>query len=76
MLILVDMPIRKASILLHCNEKSLVRILHYWVNKAVDEDDLSNVQSVGIDETSFKRGQSYVTASGTASANGTGIEAR
>ena len=61
MLILADMPILKASKLLRCNEKSLVRILRYWVNKAVDEDDLSNVQSVSIDETSFKRGQSYVT---------------
>jgi len=61
MLILADMPIRKASILLRCNEKSLVRILHYWVNKAVEEDDLRDVQSLSIDETSFKRGQSYVT---------------
>jgi transposase len=61
MLILADMPILKASKLLRCNEKSLVRILRYWVSKAVDEDDLSKVQSLAIDETSFKRGQSYVT---------------
>ena len=61
MLILPDMPILKASQLLRCNEKSLVRIARYWVNKAVDADDLSQVQSLSIDETSFKRGQSYVT---------------
>ena len=61
MLILADMPILKASKLLRCNEKSLVRILRYWVNKAVDEDDLSTVTALSIDETSFKRGQSYVT---------------
>ena len=61
MLILGDMPILKASKLLRCNEKSLVRIMRYWVNKAVREDDLSSVQSLSIDETSFKRGQSYVT---------------
>ena len=61
MLILADMPILKASVLLRCNEKALVRILRYWVNKAVDEDNLSQVQGLAIDETSFKRGQSYVT---------------
>ena len=61
MLVLSDMPILKASRLLRCNEKSLVRILRYWVGKAVAEDDLSEVESLSIDETSFKRGQSYVT---------------
>lgn len=61
MLILADMPIAKASRLLRCNEKSLVRILRYWVNQAVEADDLSGVQAIAVDETSFKRGQSYVT---------------
>jgi transposase len=61
MLILADMPIRKASALLRCNEKSLVRIMRHWVGKAVEEDDLSEVTALSIDETSFKRGQSYVT---------------
>lgn len=61
MLILADMPILKASKLLRCNEKSLVRIMRHWVNKAVSEDDLSTVTSLSVDETSFKRGQRYVT---------------
>ena len=61
MLILADMPILKASKLLRCNEKSLVRIMRYWVGKAVASDDLSGVTALCIDETSFKRGQSYVT---------------
>lgn len=61
LLILSDMPILKASKLLRCNEKSLTRILRYWVNKAVEEDDLSKVNSISTDETSFKKGQSYVT---------------
>lgn len=61
MLILADMPIRKASKILRCNEKSLTRILRHWVRKAVDEDNLGSVRSLAIDETSFKRGQSYVT---------------
>ena len=61
MLILTDMPILKASQALRCNEKSLTTMMRHWVHKAVDEDDLSKVISLGIDETSFKRGQSYVT---------------
>jgi len=61
MLILADMPMLKASRLLRCNEKALVRIMGHWVGKAVDEDNLSGVESLAIDETSFKRGQSYVT---------------
>lgn len=61
MLILADMPIRKAAALLRCNEKSLVKMLRHWVGKAVKEDDLSGVCALAIDETSFKRGQSYVT---------------
>lgn len=61
MLIMTDMPIAKASKLLKCNEKSLVSILHHWVGKAVAQDYLGNVSSIAIDETSFKKGQSYVT---------------
>lgn len=61
MLILADMPISKAAKLLRCNEKSLVKIMRYWVKKAVDETVLSDVTSIAVDETSFKRGQSYVT---------------
>jgi transposase len=61
MLILADMPILKAGKLLRCNEKSLARIMRHWVGKAVDEDDLSLVTALSVDETSFKRGQSYVT---------------
>lgn len=61
MVVLQEMPILPASELLRCNEKSLTRILRYWVGEAVDEDDLSDVTDIGIDETSFLKGQSYVT---------------
>jgi transposase len=60
-IILADMPVLKASKLLRCNEKSLVSIMKYWVNEAVNRDDLSKVMALGIDETSFKKRQSYVT---------------
>ena len=61
MLIMADVPRRKASRLLRCNEKSLASILSYWVHDAVDKLDLSDVFRLAIDETSFKRGHDYVT---------------
>ncbi|MDN5314763.1 MAG: transposase [Clostridiales bacterium] len=61
MLILADMPIAKTAGLLRCNEKSLVKVMRYWVNKAVDSMELKDVALLSIDETSFKRGHKYVT---------------
>jgi len=61
MMILADAPIAKTSEWLRCDEKSLTKILRYWVNKAVDSMDLSEVIALAIDDTSFKRGHKYVT---------------
>lgn len=50
--------------------KALTKILRHWVSRgvdgtdlsrAVDETDLSEVTSIAVYETSFKRCQSYVT---------------
>ena len=38
-----------------------MHIVSYWVDKAVRETDLSEVERLSIDETSFRKGQSYVT---------------
>lgn len=61
MMILPDMPVAKTSALLRCDEKSLVKIMRHWVNKAVDSMDLSDLENLAIDETSFRRGHNYVT---------------
>ena len=61
MMILADMPVAKASKVLRCDEKSLTKIMKYWVSKAVAGMDLSDVACLAIDETSFKRGHRYVT---------------
>ena len=62
-MIMADVPRRKASELLRCDEKSLASILSYWITKAVEEQNLSDVSRIAIDETSFKRGHDYVTVS-------------
>lgn len=61
MLILADMPRAKAAEALRCDEKSLASILSYWVDKAVNDRTLEDTRKLAIDETSFRRGHSYVT---------------
>ena len=61
MLLLEAMTVNEARKFLRISHTALTNIMVYWVNKAVDEQDLSNVEQICIDETSFKRGQSYVT---------------
>lgn len=61
MLLVQNMTVEAARKLLRISHTSLTNIMCYWVEKAVSEDDLSKVRNLSIDETSFKRGQSYVT---------------
>jgi len=61
MMLMQDMPIARAARVMRCNEKSLTKILRYWVEKAVDAQDFSGLRYLGLDETSFKRGHDYVT---------------
>ena len=61
MLLMKSMPVENARKLLRISHTSMRGILKYWVEKAVKNDDLSEVSAICVDETSFKRGQSYVT---------------
>lgn len=61
MMLMADMPRAKAARLLRCDEKSMASMLSYWVGKAVDERSLGDVARLALDETSFRRGHSYVT---------------
>lgn len=61
MLLLKSMPINQARKLLRISHTSLSNIMKYWVYKAVNAENLSKVKAICVDETSFKRGQSYVT---------------
>ncbi len=42
-------------------DKRIWRIVHYYVDRAVEEQDLSGTERLGIDDTSFRRGQDYVS---------------
>ena len=61
MLLAEKLPIEQARKFVRISHTSFTNIVAYWVSKAVREDDLTTVEHIGIDETSFKKGQSYVT---------------
>lgn len=64
MMLVESMTLNEARKVLRISRTALMHIVEYWVEKAVAEEDLSAVEQLSIDETSFKRGQSYVTVVG------------
>ena len=56
-----ELPVRQAAALLRCADKQLWRRIEHYVAKARALDDMSTVEIVGIDETSLRRGQNYIT---------------
>lgn len=61
MMLLADMPRAAAARALRCDEKTMASIVSYWVNLANDKRSLKGLAKLALDETSFKRGHSYVT---------------
>lgn len=56
-----EMPVNKAAAILKVYPNRLWTIFKYWVKRALGKDDQSTVTKLGIDETSCKKGHSYVT---------------
>ncbi len=56
-----EMPVKAVGGLVGEHDTKLWRIVHHYVDRAVQAQDLSQMQQLGIDDTSFRRGQSYVT---------------
>ena len=57
-----ELPVRQAAALLRCQDKQLWRRIEFYVERARALESFEGVQIVGIDETSLKRGQHYITA--------------
>ena len=55
------LPVRQAAQMLRVRDKQLWRRIEHYVAQARAKQDMSAVRLVGIDETSLKRGQEYVT---------------
>jgi transposase len=56
-----ELPMRQAAALLRCADKQLWRQIQFHVDKARAAESFKGVSIVGIDETSVKRGQNYVS---------------
>lgn len=56
-----ELPVRQAADLLRCADKQLWRRIEFYVGQARALESFAGVQVVGIDETSLRRGQHYIT---------------
>lgn len=55
------MPVCKAADIMDVYPQRLWNVVSYWIEIAHQADDQSEVTVLGIDETSSKKGHSYVT---------------
>ena len=56
-----QMPVRQAAELLRCTDKQLWLRIEHYVGQARKHDDMRSVRHIGIDETSLRKGQHYIT---------------
>ncbi len=56
-----EMPVAAVASLICEHDTRVWRVVHHYVDEALGEQDLSGVERVGVDETSFRRGQDYVS---------------
>ena len=56
-----EMPVRKAAKVLNIYDSRLWRIFKYWVYKSFNLESCKEVTSIGIDETSTRKGHNYIT---------------
>lgn len=61
LLIESEMPVTKAADIMDVYPQRLWSMFSYWVGKAHSADDQSGVSVLGIDETSSKKGHTYIT---------------
>lgn len=56
-----ELPVRQAAALLRCTDKQLWRRIEFYVDRARAQESFEGVEIVGIDETSLRKGQHYIT---------------
>jgi transposase len=61
MALVKEMPVAAVAALIGETDMRIWRIVHHYVDEAVEAQDLSQTERVGIDETSSRRGQDYVS---------------
>lgn len=61
MALVKEMPVAAVAGLIGESDMRVWRVLHHYVDRAVEAQDLSRLERLGIDETSSRRGQDYVS---------------
>lgn len=61
MTLVAEMPVRAVGGLVGEHDTRIWRVVHHYVDRALAREDLSGVTRVAVDETSFRRGQDYVS---------------
>jgi len=61
MALVKEMPVKAVAGLVGEHDTKIWRIVHHYVDEAVEAQDLSRTERAGIDETSSRRGQNYVS---------------
>jgi len=61
MALVKEMPVKAIGGLVGEHDTKIWRIVHHYVDRAVEAQDLSGLERAGIDETSSRRGQDYVS---------------
>lgn len=61
LLIESEMPVSKAAGMLGVYANRLWTVFDYWIKKAVTKDRCEDIVKLGVDETSTRRGQNYVS---------------
>jgi hypothetical protein len=56
-----EMPVKVAAALLGEHDTRIWRVLDHYVQSARAQEDHSEVKRVGMDETSARRGQDYIS---------------
>ncbi len=56
-----EMPVNKISKMLGEHANRLWRVFNYWIGISYQKDDPSTVTKLGFDETSRRKGHSYIT---------------
>ncbi len=61
LLIESEMPVNKAAQITGVNPHRVWNIFNYWISRTHNADTLNDVDKLGFDETSVKKGHNYVT---------------
>ena len=61
MALVKEMPVAAVGKLVGEHDTKIWRVVHHYVDRAVEEQDLCGTEQLGIDDTSFRRGQSYMS---------------